>query len=144
MKGKTDSRAHPIPRHSGLKTLARSVGRLNRPSIARRAMRDPKVRKVVLNILEKDVQKEMTKMSAKNTKSCLRQRSLEALDSFSWDHLHSELQSKAPTLHRILQGCVNVKRRQRISNKGRRKGKVPRSHRLSNSAVLGVCVQHCC
>jgi len=51
VKGKTDSRTHPIPRSSGLKTLARSVGRQNRPSIARQAMRDPKIKKMVLNII---------------------------------------------------------------------------------------------
>ena len=70
VKGKTDSRTHPIPRSSGLKTLARSVGRQNRPSIARQAMRDPKIKKMVLNILEKDVQKELTKMSSKSPSIC--------------------------------------------------------------------------
>lgn len=139
MKGKTDSRTHPIPRSSGLKTLARSVGRQNRPSIARQAMRDPKIKKMVLNILEKDVQKELTKMSSKSTNSCLRQRHLEALDSFSWDSLLSELQLNAPTLYRVLQGCVSVKRRERVMKKGGRKGMVARSYRPSNSAILGVC-----
>ena len=86
LKGTSDSCAQHIYRSSGLKdTGERSVGRRNRPSIARQAMNDTKIRGLILKILEKDniIQKELIKISAKKTASCLRQKHLEALSIFS-------------------------------------------------------------
>jgi len=54
------SQAQMIPKRSSLKTLARSVGRRNRASIARQAMKDGKIREQTLNLVSKHIQKEMT------------------------------------------------------------------------------------
>jgi len=60
----------------------------------------------------------------------------QVLDSYC---LLSELQLNAPTLYRVLQGCVSVKRLEWVMKKGERKGMVARSYRPSNSAILGDC-----
>ena len=142
MKGRKTARAHAIPKSSGLKQLARGVAVKNRSTIGRQAVRDPKIRKRVLSILTKDIQKEMTTLCARKTGSILRQSSIQAINSFSWEAVTEELQRVAPTLHTILEGCVDVKRRQRKKpetsqqQKGRRRIKAKRP---CNTAILGVC-----
>ena len=103
MKTKTYSKAHVIPRSSGLKKLARSVSRRSHPAIARQVMRHPKTRATCLKVLEKDIQKELTKVASKKSgSSCLRQKTLGALQSFTWEKLHQELISKAPIFTEFL------------------------------------------
>lgn len=114
--------------------MARSVGRRSHPAIARQVMRNPKTRAMCLKILEKDIQKDLSQVaSTKEGRSCLQQKTLSALQNFSWEKLHEKLKFKAPTLYRVLQGCVNVHRREREGRKG------SKTHHPSDSAVLGVC-----
>ena len=47
---------HLISRSSGLKTLARSVGRKNHRSIAHQVLKNPKCRANVLSMLSADIQ----------------------------------------------------------------------------------------
>ena len=129
VKGKRYSKTHIIPRSSGLKPMARSLGRRNHPAIAKQVMRNPKTKAACLKVLEKDIQKELSSVVSTKSTSCLRLRSLDALESFSWEKLCMELQSSAPTLYQVLHGCVNVKRRQRST----------KTHHPSNTAILGVC-----
>lgn len=139
VKGRSKARAHMIPRSSGLKGLARSVGRRNRASIGRQAVRDPTIRQRVLSLLAKDVQKEMTTMCARRTGSILRQSSVQAITEFSWDTLSAELQRLAPTLYSLLKGCVDVKRRrQKKPQKGVQHRRITKRH-PSNTATIGVC-----
>ena len=85
-------------------------------------------------MLENDVQKELTIVASKSRgNSCLREQNLEALETFSWEKLHSELSSTAPTFYRILCGFVNVQQQKRASKK---KSKYQCQ---SNMSVLGVC-----
>lgn len=144
-KGRTDSRALPVPRSSGLKTLALSVGRRSHASIARQVMLNPKTRVNVLAMLRKDLQKELKTLTAKRTNSCLRQRSVLALRSFSWAKLEEEVERNAPTLHNVLKGLTTVTRLERSQKKGRKRKR--RSYHASNSAVFGLCVavllRHC-
>ena len=134
MKAKNYSRADIIPRSSGLKTMARCVGRRSHPAIARQVMRMTKTRNTCLKVLEKYIQKDLTRVaSTKTGSSCLRQRTLDALQTFSWAKLHLEFKSKAPTLYRVLQGCVNVHRKERAGKQGSVK------RRPNDTAVLSVC-----
>ena len=134
MKAKNYSKVHAIPRSSGLKPMARSIGSRSHPALARQVIRNPTTRAVCLNILEKDIQKDLTKIASKSQhSSCLRETTLSALENFSWEKLHSELRLTAPTFFRVLEGCVNVRRRRRVAKRVR-KVNLPR-----NSAVLGVC-----
>ena len=83
MKNRKTAKVQHIPK--SLKTLARSVGRKSRSSIARQALKDSKIKKKVLDILQKDLQKEMREMCRKKSKSVLREGSPEALQAFSWE-----------------------------------------------------------
>ncbi len=119
-----------------LKTLGRSIGRKSRTSIARQSLKDQGIRKKILGYLGKDIQHELTGLCKKSFASVFRGRSAEVLQEFSWDQVVEELKNRAPTLHTFLNGCVDVKRRERPSKKARRAKK---AYRPSNSAVLGVC-----
>ena len=66
MKGKR-SQAQVVSRASGLKTLARSVGRHSRSSIALQAVKDVKIRGHIVKYLSKIVQQEMRNMSKVKT-----------------------------------------------------------------------------
>ena len=121
MKAKNYSKVHAIPRSSGLKPMARSIGSRSHPALARQVMRNPTTRAVCLNILEKDIQKDLTKIASKSQhSSCLRETTLSALENFSWEKLHSELRLTAPTFFRVLEGCVNVRRRRRVAKRVRK------------------------
>ena len=72
----------------------------------------------------------MTRVVSKKGASCLCQKTLEELNSFTWDNLHL----KAPTLHRVLMGCVSVHRRERAG-----KGKGRRVRHPHGYAALGIC-----
>lgn len=134
MKGKKKARAHAIPRSSGLKKLARGLARRSRSTIGLQAVRHPRIRRRVIAVLTSDIQKEMTKLCAKSTRSLLQQSSVMAISEFSWEALAEELERVTPTLYAILKGCVSVKRRQRNSPETARQRKQP-----SDNAVLGVC-----
>ena len=134
MKGKSYSKTHVIPRSSGLKPVARSLGYRSHSAVARQVMRNPKTTAACLQDLEKDIQKELTRVaSVRKGSSCLRLKTLDAMESFSWEKLNKELKSTAPSLHRVLQACVNVQRRQRVTERARK------THRPSDSAVISVC-----
>lgn len=130
MKSKNRCRTDIITRASGLKTLARSVGARNRPSIARQVVSDPKLKEAALHCIIKQVQKEMTTMCARKTKSILREGSLQTLRNFSWSDIISDVERNAPTLLKVLQGIAEVKRRVTKSKK---------STTTPNTYVVGVC-----
>ena len=131
VKGRGKAQAHAISKSSGLKTIAKGVARRSPRTIARQTLRNPKCRRHVLDILGRDIQKEMTALCSNDSKSVLRESSLEALSSFTWDKLSSELSTRAPTFYAVLHACVNTKQ----------KGNAPESKnwRSSKSAVLGMC-----
>ena len=134
-RGEKYTRADVIHKSSGLKQMARSIARRRYSALARQVMRNPKTRDHCLNTLEKDIQKELTcVVSLKKGTSCLRYKSLQALQSFTWEKLHRELKVKAPTLHQVLMGCINVRQRERV-----RKGPHRKSTRVHKHAVLGIC-----
>lgn len=100
-------------------------------------MKVAKIRHEVLKVLAADVQRELTRVTARNTKSLFRDSSLESVQSFSWDAAATELETQAPLLTAVLRGIVCVKRRVRVRKLRRRKKQA--SHRPSDTAVLCIC-----
>lgn len=114
-----------------LKPLGRSIGRKNQLSIALQSLKFGSVRKKILRILGKDIQKEITGLCSKKSRSIFRRTSAEDLKTFNWDRLVADLEKTAPTFHSFLSSCTEVKRRNRKVK--------TRSSRPSNVAVLGIC-----
>ncbi len=114
-----------------MKKIGRSVGRRNPHAIARQVLAHQQVKDAVLKVTGKQIQKEMMIMCKQGEPSILRDSSKKALQSFQWDTLMGELKAKAPTLLKLLQGCIRTKRR-RASAKGR-------SYAADEKAVIGLC-----
>lgn len=130
--GKRKLQTRVVHKSSNLKTLVKSVGRLNYASVARQAMKVTKIRSKVLPILAATIQKELTQMCARKNKSVLRDTTPKSVKS-SWKTLLCELGTHAPIFTQVLRGIMQVKRRIRTT-KPRKK-----SSRPSEEAVVGVC-----
>ena len=74
------SKVKIIPRSSGLKAMARGIGRRNYSTIARQVMLNPRTRVMCLKVLKKYLHLEMTQVASGY--SCLRQKDLESLQKF--------------------------------------------------------------
>ena len=122
-------------RSSGLKMLARSVGRKNPAAIARQALCNYVIRERVMLILKKDIQEEIRRMCSKSTSSSLMSHDRLSLQHFRWEQLFAELRSVAPTFLRLLTACANVKRRERAKKNGKR-GKPTRP---GKEVTVGIC-----
>ena len=107
MKAKGKGRVHRLTR--SLRRLGRSVGIRKRDTIARQAMGDKKIRGHILNILGRDIVKELKGMCSIKKQSILRLSSPETLYTFDWDAICSELKSAAPSLFTILHSATTVK-----------------------------------
>ena len=91
-----------------------------------------KIKKEVIKTLGKLVQKEMTTLSKGTT---LHGLSDDALRSFSWKKLTSELESVAPNLYSLLKTFV-MKKKRKTSKKMSKKGK---SYVVDDETVVGLC-----
>ena len=100
-----------MTKESGLKTLARSVGRKDRASIGSQVMKDETIKSKILETITKNVQKEMKHLTSRKSGTNLRCTDLTVLTHFSWESVVKDLQTHAPTLHKLLKGMVQVKRK---------------------------------
>ena len=107
MKGKKKAHTHTIPRTSGLKKPARGLVR-SRSTIGLQAVRHPSIQRRVIAGLTSDIQKEMTELCAKKTRSFLKQSSVTAISEFSLEALAEELERVTSTSYAILKICVSV------------------------------------
>lgn len=137
MKRKGSSNVYRLTR--SLRGLGRNVARKNRHSIARHVMRDGRMRRKVLEILKKDIQKELECMCSVQQASTLRVASPALLREFSWAKLEEELITKAPNLHTILDGALYI---HRPPSKVRRRSQ--RRKRVNRSAILGMSAAILC
>ena len=68
-------------------------------------MRDGRIRRKVLEIIKKDIQKELECMCSVQQASILRLASPALLREFSWAKSEEELIAKEPNLHTIFDGA---------------------------------------
>ena len=71
-------------------------------------MKDRGIRKGILTILRKDIQKELAMLCSVCHNSMLRGITPTSLSKFSWDKLLQEVQHAAPNLFSILSGELHV------------------------------------
>ena len=113
---------------SAWKTIGRTLGKKNRASFARHALKDTRIKKNILLCLGKDIQEELSVLCSNKhrhvhvhvhihtllyTYTHTHTHMYKQLANFSWDDLASLLKIKAPVLHAFLTTCVDVKRRRR-------------------------------
>ena len=101
------------------KRLGNAVARKCQQGIAEETMKNPSTRKRVLNLVGRELQKEVQKMASDSTNSLLK---MEDLKEFEWDKLLQELSTHAPVLLGVLQAATKT-----------------RSPRTNTNAVICIC-----
>ena len=94
-------------------------------------MGDQKIRAHVLTILGRRIRSEMKRMCSIKNPSMLRASTPEALTSFDWNKLESELELRAPSLFSLLRSATSVN----VPPSKKRK----RTYRVQQSQVIGIC-----
>jgi hypothetical protein len=91
-----------------LESLEKMLVRGTYKQIARASWQNPKLRKELQVFALKDIDKECHTLYSQRRPSCLRSPSKEQLQSFSFEKLNKEMDSRAPFLKAILRtACVN-------------------------------------
>ena len=126
-----------MPLTRSLKRLRRCVGRRNRNSIAYQAMKDQRIRKRVLSLMGKVVQKEMRQMCSLSASSILGKRDVHKLKDFNVSEIISEMEEHAPHTLTILRSCLGGRKKtkaQNLKRKGRTKTRI-----IEVDRVVAVC-----
>ena len=138
VKGKKKTRLQVVTRSSGLKSLVKGVACKSTTAIAQQTMHGTSSNLKESGYDSKEGHSEGDSepvQCSKTNPSILRNSELESLMNFSCELVTSVLCERAPTLHSLLCSCIEVKRRQQCSTKGKK----TKSNRPSNTAVMGVC-----
>ena len=114
-----------------MKKVGRSVGRRNCSSIAKQAMNHTRIRQFILKRVGKLIRKDMERICSKQASSILRERSPDAMKSFTWADFIQEMEQSSPVFCQMLKECVQRKRR---------KAKQGTSYAVDDAAVIGMSV----
>ena len=93
-------------------------------------MRHKRIKEGILRETGRIFRTEMKQLCKMNPPSMLRDNSLDALTSFTWDAFVGELQERCPTLLQCLQQAT--KRKRRVS-------KARKSYAIQDNTVIGLC-----
>ena len=94
----------PLRRQMGL-----ALARGSYKGLINKCYDDAGIRSIILNKIGRQLEKEMKKMCSKKVSSILCSNSSEALKSFKWADLLTELNNHAPVLVSILNACTQTK-----------------------------------
>lgn len=107
------------------------MGRLNRESIAREAMKDKRIRSKAVEILGVDMGREMKRLCSKKVMSVLRNRDLSSVQEFDVQAIITEMKEHAPSVLTLLRGCL-------LGRKPPKRG-VLKSRVVDIDLVVAVC-----
>ena len=102
--------------------MGKAVARKKKKTIAAETLKDPVLKGYVVDLIGKEVAKELKNMASTKAESVLQSQDVAQLKLFSWDVLLNELSEVAATLKQILT-CAT-------------KTRVTRSN---TNAVIGIC-----
>ena len=91
------------------KHLGKAIARRSQKTVAIASMKDPDTRNHIMNLIRKEVRKEIRLMASDSEESFLRSQLKEDLKEFQWSRLHAELSSKAPILQSILTAATKTR-----------------------------------
>ena len=78
-------------------------------SVVKQILREPQYKELIIVKIGLTIQQELRVLASRKEDSMLRNKSKEALLSFSWDSLWQELAVKTPTLLTILETALSCK-----------------------------------
>ena len=81
--------------------MGKAVARKKKKTIAAETLKDPVLKGYVVELIGKEVAKELKNMASMKTNSVLQSQDVTQLETFSWDVLLNELSKVAATLKKI-------------------------------------------
>ena len=85
------------------------MARKSQKTVAVESMKNPCVRKHIVELVGMQIRKEIRVMTSDNAHSFLCSQSKADLKEFKWDRLHAELSNNAPTLLSILLAATKTR-----------------------------------
>ena len=79
-------------------------------AVARRCLKDSCISKYIVKGIGLSLKHEIASLCSDKVDSVLRDKSVNALETFSWDVVMEEMKTRAPTLLSLLQTCTHTKR----------------------------------
>ena len=105
-----EQRARYFHLSGSLKKVGKFVGRGRRRSIAQAVVGNLNLRQHVVEELTRTIRKEVKELCSRNYDTILRMKTKPALQSFTWQRIWDELDTKAPLLLTILTNCLPKKK----------------------------------
>ena len=99
-----------------LRKIGRSLGRRNKRSIAIQAVRHPRVCNHVVSLIGEKLAKEMKAMCAKKNNSILRQKPVDAIQTFRVENVIDEMEKLAPHTLTLLRSCLSGRTKPKAKN----------------------------
>lgn len=104
------------------KRLCQPLIRGSRYSLAKKCLDDEETRKYLIKCIGKTLQNEIANLCSNKHSSILKDKSKQAMESFSWDKLVAEMEINAPMLLSLLNKCTET----------------PRTSRPNRQAIIGT------
>lgn len=90
--------------------ICKPLVRGSRCALARRCLKDRVVRKYITKGVGLSLQHEIASLCSDKVNSVLRDKSAQAIETFSWEAVIEEMKTRAPTLLSLLESCTKTKK----------------------------------
>ena len=90
--------------------ICKPLIRGSRCALARRCLKDHVIRKFITKGVGLSLQHEIASLCSDKVDSILLDKSVQALETFSWEVVMEEMKTKAPTLLSILESCTKTRK----------------------------------
>lgn len=92
------------------KRVVKPLVRRSHCTVVRHCLKDLRLRNHLISGIGQILQKEVASLCSGNTTSLLNDKSVNALETFSWDDLLDEIESRSPTLLALMKWCTKTKK----------------------------------
>ena len=90
--------------------ICKPLIRRSRCALARQCLKDPVTRRFITKGVGLSLRHEVAKLCSDKVSSVLQDKSVEALETFSWEAIIEEMKNRAPTLLSVLDSCTETRK----------------------------------
>ena len=92
------------------KRIVKPLVRKNHCSVVKQCLKNDRLRSLVINGIGIKLHKEVATLCSDASLSILRDKSMQALETFTWDHIYDEMRTRSPTSLSLLEWCTKIKK----------------------------------
>ena len=118
-----------------LTSLGKTLVRGTYKQIANAVWKNEKIKKEIMQLVKKEVERECTHLCSKKNPSCLRKTDKEDMLDFSMEKLCSEVEDRAPMLHTVLSAAA-------INRRSRAETETPAARFGAVGMAAAVCLRN--